>query len=78
MKKIFALKDNRGKYVDKTSIYYDKHEQRVYDYYDDFRNTVLLYCEEDADTGITYLNEKAREYGLDSSFEKELVPDYSD
>lgn len=80
MKKIFALKDNEGKYVDKTSLYYDINEQRViYDCYNDFRDTVVLYYEEDADKWITYLNEKAREFGLNCNFEKEYVrPDYSD
>lgn len=80
MKKIFALKNNEGKYVDRTCLYFDEITQTiVYDFYDDYRDSVMLYYEEDADIGITYLTEKAKELGLDCSFTKEFVyPDYSD
>lgn len=80
MRKIFVLRNNEGKYVDKTCLYFDKITQTiVYDFYDDYRNSVILYFEEDADMSITYLTEKAKELGLDCSFTKEYVcPDYSD
>lgn len=80
MRKIFVIRNNEGKYVDKTCLYLDKITQTiVYDFYDDYRNSVILYFEEDADMSITYLTEKAKELGLDCSFTKEYVcPDYSD
>lgn len=74
MEKIFAITDNKGKYVDKTCLYYDKVDKKViYDSYDNYISSVSLYYGEDADKWIAYLTEKAKEFGLKRKFIKQQI-----
>lgn len=74
MKKVFTIRTNGGKYVDKNCLYYDPYDKKVVLHCSDtYENSVFLYYEENIDANVTYLNEKAKEFNIDYTFEKEFV-----